>query len=226
MRRGLARRMGVDCGRVAGAVGQRHQRAGGLVEGADPAATHHHLGAPVGQVEAPQVLAAFLLGREQQRLAVVFPQQRRSTSWSHSALTSVPSTAVAVPHRQLRRHRVLAALVAGGEGDAVAVGAVAGGGEVPGGVAARSRGPCRCAGRSRPAQSGRRWRLSGAGSKAKTMRRPSGETSKPSASGSDPLQFVGRAFEQVAHLARLAPSLPSSSRCRCGTRPIGHWWSQ
>ena len=47
---------------------------------------------------------------------------------------------VAVPDRQLRRHRVLAALVAGREGDASAVGAVARAAEVPFGVAHDDRG--------------------------------------------------------------------------------------
>ena len=58
----LARQVGVQARRMLGGVDQRHQRAGALVEAADRAAADHQLGAPVGQVEAPQVLAALLLG--------------------------------------------------------------------------------------------------------------------------------------------------------------------
>jgi hypothetical protein len=63
--------------RVVGGVGQRDQGAGGLVETLHPAAADDGFGAAVGQVETPHVAPALLFGREQQRLPVVLPQQRR-----------------------------------------------------------------------------------------------------------------------------------------------------
>ena len=89
----------------------------------------------VGQVEAPQVLAALLLGGQQQRAAVVFPQQRCFHRVVPLGAGHVPLAAAALPDGQLGRHGVLLALVAGQAGHAVAVGAVARCAEVPVGIA-------------------------------------------------------------------------------------------
>ena len=122
--------MGVQACRVVGRVGQGHQRASGLGEAVHRAAAHHDLGTPVGQVEAPQVALALLLGGEQQRQAVIFPLQRRVDDMVPFGADHLDRLA-GRDHRQLRRHGVLDRLVAGGEGDPAAVGAVARVVEIP-----------------------------------------------------------------------------------------------
>ena len=93
---------------------------------------HHHFGTPRGELKAPQVLTALLLRREEQRLAILFPHQRRMHLVVPFAAEHLPivelaglASGRACQHRQLVRHGVLGALVAGGEGNAAAVGAVA-----------------------------------------------------------------------------------------------------
>jgi hypothetical protein len=117
---------------------------------------HHAFGAPVRQVETPQVLPALLFGHEQQGLGIVFPAQRCMHVVIPFAAVHRPAAAFALPHAQLRRHGVLAALVAGQESQTLAVGAVAWCAHVPGAAA----------------------------SKAKATRRPSGDMSKALRSGS------------------------------------------
>ena len=130
----LAGQVHFEFRRVVHRVGQRHQRAGGLVETLHPTARHHRLGPAVGQVEAPQVLAAALFGGEQQGLAVLFPVQRRVDLVVPFGADDFPGAGFTVPDGQLLRHGVLVAAVLRHEGDAFAVGAVAGGGHVPGGI--------------------------------------------------------------------------------------------
>ena len=121
--------------RMVGSVGDRHHRAGALVKREHGAALDQHLGAAVAAVEAPQVRAALLFGGEQQRLAVVFPLQRRLDLVVPFGALDLPALAGAVPHRELVGHRVLQAVVLGQERDLRAVGAVARCTEGPVGVA-------------------------------------------------------------------------------------------
>ena len=217
----LARQMGVQPRRMIGGVGQRHQRAGALVEGADRAAAHHQLGAPVGQVEAPQVLAALLLGREEQRLAVVLPQQRGIELMVPLAAFHRPAAALALPHAQLRRHGVLAALVAGQEGDALAVRAVARRAHVPAGIARQfaHAAALELDLGQREAVAGQ---LFGRAVEGEDDALAVGRDVEGVAVGVAAHQFVGACPRTGRAPGREAMSITS----RCGTRPIGRWLSQ
>jgi len=116
----LARQQRQDLGRVVERVQRQRHRAGRLVEAAHPAARVDPLGALVRQVEAPEVARSALLGTKQQRLAVVLPVQRGLDVVVPGGTLDLPAPAVALPHRELLRHGVLDALVAGDEGDALA----------------------------------------------------------------------------------------------------------
>ncbi|MEO7853103.1 MAG: hypothetical protein ABIR94_12745 [Rubrivivax sp.] len=126
--------VGMHARRVIGCVGQRHQRARVFVETEHGAATDQHLGASIGQVETPQVRAALLLGTEQQRLAIVLPAQRCVRLVVPLPALHRPLRRLALPQAQLHRHRVLGLLMAGEEGDAVPVRAVARCVHVPTGI--------------------------------------------------------------------------------------------
>ena len=115
-------------------VGDAHQGVAGAIEALHPAAGDDDLGLPCGEREAPQVLAPALLGREQQRAAVVVPLQRRVHVVVPVGALHRPLAARALPHGELARRGVLLPLLAGDEGDGRAVGVVARRLEVPVGV--------------------------------------------------------------------------------------------
>jgi hypothetical protein len=146
------------------------------------------------------------------------------TSWSHSALTVSQSPLSRSQHGQLVGMVCLHGLVAGGEGDARAAGAVARVAEVPGpfvgqhahlAAAQVHLGQCKAAVAA----------LLGRGVVGKHHAAAVGRDVELVGVGLGPAQFEGRAFKQVAHLAG-APSLPRSSTCRCGSRPMGRLRSQ